>query len=115
MLGNRILKILLLLMLTSCLVSPDGDDSPDCATGEVFDKLTRSCSAGGLAPQPSLRSFSISEDVETTVALTYSDTNNGQANNCSVFNVLNSNFIIKYYVYNKNCLLELFFSNSTIL
>jgi hypothetical protein len=91
MLVKKKIQLLILLLFVGCLATPSGDDDPDCASGEVFNHIKRRCEAGALAPQPSLRSISVNEDEETSITLTYTDVNSGQANDCSVTNVLDQN------------------------
>lgn len=84
-----LLLTFLSVLLTGCIGGGSKKTSdPDCASGQTFDTVSRSCQGAVVVDQPpipTLTSFSLLEDSGTTaVTLTYSDPNGDQAFSCSV-------------------------------
>tara|TARA_Y100000590_G_scaffold263893_1_gene296277 strand:+ start:123520 stop:129108 length:5589 start_codon:yes stop_codon:yes gene_type:complete len=79
----------MLVFLVGCLGGGSKKTkNPDCASGQVFDTVSRSCQGAVVTQSPpvaTLASFSLVEDsAATAITLTYSDVNSDNAFSCSV-------------------------------
>lgn len=85
--GN--ITIFMLVFFVGCLGGQSKKTtSPDCAAGQSFDSVSRSCQGAVVTnepPVPSLSSFSIIEDsTNNIIELTYTDINQDLAYTCAV-------------------------------